>query len=285
MSADRESLSVAAPHSFKGRLDHWCWHLYPPGTQLRAVLSPSARRASPASNAGPHLFRGRASLPDCRPAFAASLARWEADHSVFAGLHRLEQLHALLLYAGAAATPACGKGSTRQLAIGLVLGVGAEWLLQWEGHGLEYGRKPDWQPPRLGDSVVEQTGRALNLTGPSMSVSAACASGNVALAQARAWLRLGWSRMSAWPASCDMAVSTDVAGRASATCAAFVAVCWHGDPPAASRPFDKGRDGFVMSEGGAVFVLERSERVRQRSAPRVRRGRRVWRLPAMPFTW
>jgi 3-oxoacyl-[acyl-carrier-protein] synthase II len=147
------------------------------------------------------------------------------------------------------------------LRIGLILGMGAEWLLLWEADGLQQD-PASWHPAVGDSSLVQRTQRILGLRGPAVSVSAACASGNVALAQARVWLRLGLVDVCI-AGACDMAVSP-------MSLAAFgnlrALSRRNGEPQAASRPFDRGRDGFVMSEGGAVFVLERADRARQRSA-------------------
>ncbi len=98
--------------------------------------------------------------------------------------------------------------------------------------------------------------------GPCSAPVAACASGPVAVLQAVDLIRRG---------ACDVAL----AGGADASLepillAAFrrmkVLARVEGDPAAAVRPWDRGRSGFLVGEGGAVLVLERLGRARGRGA-------------------
>jgi 3-oxoacyl-[acyl-carrier-protein] synthase II len=143
----------------------------------------------------------------------------------------------------------------------LVLGMGAEWLAAWEEDALAGGTRL-YQPEQDSEALVETARRKLWLSGPAASVSAACASGNYALAQARRWLELGWVDI-CLAGACDMGVSPmSLAGFGN-----LRALSRHNDDPAgASRPFDRGRDGFVMGEGGTVFVLEKAATARKRGA-------------------
>jgi 3-oxoacyl-[acyl-carrier-protein] synthase II len=177
------------------------------------------------------------------------------DAAEVAGLHPLEQL---VLWCCTAALHDAGWWEPRgALRLGLVLGLGAEWLELWEAGAA---------PPGLGlsddTSLVDRTRRRLQLAGPAVTVSAACASGNVALAQARRWLELGWVDV-CLAGACDRGVTPlGLAGFGNLRALSRRNDC----PEAASRPFDRGRDGFVMSEGGAVFVLEPAATARRRSA-------------------
>src|SRR5205807_6657284 len=76
------------------------------------------------------------------------------------------------------------------------------------------------------------------------------------------WLELGWVDL-CLAGACDAGVtSLGLAGFGN-----LRALSRRNDQPeAASRPFDRGRDGFVLGEGGAVFVLEPAETARRRSA-------------------
>jgi 3-oxoacyl-[acyl-carrier-protein] synthase II len=181
------------------------------------------------------------------------------DASAFARLPRLEQM---TLWCCVGALRDSGWWERRTEArVGLVLGTGAEWSLTWEADALAGGRRV-YEPAQDRDSLVDRTRGALGLSGPGVIVSAACASGNYALAQAKRWLELGWVDV-CLAGACDMAVSPmSMAGFGN-----LRALSRRNDDPAgASRPFDRERDGFVMGEGGAMFVLEPEAAARRRSA-------------------
>jgi 3-oxoacyl-[acyl-carrier-protein] synthase II len=183
----------------------------------------------------------------------------EVDAEEFARLHRLEQL---MRWCCMGALRDSGWWERRrEVRIGVALGVGAEWLEVWEADALAGGRRV-WQPELDIESMIGRTRRALGLTGPVVSVSAACASGNVALAQARHWLELGWVDV-CLAGACDMAV-TPMALAGFGNLRALSRR--NAEPEAASRPFDRQRDGFVMGDGGAVFVLESAGSARRRGA-------------------
>jgi 3-oxoacyl-[acyl-carrier-protein] synthase II len=93
----------------------------------------------------------------------------------------------------------------------------------------------------------------MGITGPHYTLGAACAGGNIGLTQGLQMLLLG---------EVDLAL----AGGVSETIHAFGAfasfrsegaLASHADPEKACRPFDKNRNGVVVSEGGCIFVLER----------------------------
>ncbi len=181
------------------------------------------------------------------------------DPREFGRLHRLEQL--MHWCCTAALKDADWWDRRSEVRIGVVLGVGAEWLEFWESDSLAGGRRV-CQPERDTESMIARTRRVLGLSGPAVSVSAACASGNVALSQARHWLELGWVDV-CLAGACDMAVTP----MALAGFGNLRALSRRNDEPkAASRPFDRQRDGFVMGDGGAVFVLEPAALARRRGA-------------------
>ncbi|MBV9079667.1 MAG: 3-oxoacyl-ACP synthase [Elusimicrobia bacterium] len=105
------------------------------------------------------------------------------------------------------------------------------------------------------DAVVRDH---LDLSGPAAAVAAACATGVAAIETAAGWIRSG---------RCERAL----AGAAEANLIPFyragfmqMGVLAEGDSPAAARPFDRKRSGFVMGEGAAVLALESEESCRRR---------------------
>jgi len=113
----------------------------------------------------------------------------------------------------------------------------------------------------LADTCSGHIAIALGLRGPNMAVVSACATGSGAVGEAFETVRRGDA-------------DAIVAGGAEAALIPVVyagfcamrALAQHEDPTQASRPFDRDRSGFVISEGAGAVVLEELEHARRRDA-------------------
>ena len=110
-------------------------------------------------------------------------------------------------------------------------------------------------PRTVANNPAGEVTMNLGIHGPHYTIGAACAAGNAGLIQGLQMLRLG---------EVDLALAGGVS-ESIHTFGIFAgfksqgALAQHEDPNKASRPFDKARNGIVVAEGGAVYVLERLE--------------------------
>ena len=115
----------------------------------------------------------------------------------------------------------------------------------------------------FGGAAPANLGIALDVRGPILSTANSCASGAVALGEALGDLREG--RVDAAIAGgCEIPLSPLAFGAFDIIRA--LSAGHNDDPGAAARPFDTGRDGFVMGEGAALLVLEAAEIAERRGA-------------------
>ena len=100
------------------------------------------------------------------------------------------------------------------------------------------------------------------VTGPAMAVMTACAGGTQAIGDAARWIATG--RVDAALAG---AANSEITPLGLASFSLLGALSRRNDDPGgASRPFDAGRDGFVLGEGAAMLVLESRDRALARGA-------------------
>lgn len=117
-------------------------------------------------------------------------------------------------------------------------------------------------PRTVANNPAGEVSLNLGITGPAYTIGAACAAGNMGLIHGVQMLRLG---------EVDVALAGGVSEspQSFGIFAGFKsqgALAQHDDPKRASRPFDKGRNGIVVSEGGCIYVLERLEDAQRRGA-------------------
>jgi len=121
---------------------------------------------------------------------------------------------------------------------------------------------PFFIPMGIANVGAGQVAIACGAIGPNFATVSACATGGHAIGEAWETIRRG---------DADLMIAGGVeAGIHEATLGGFASMkalsTRNDDPAAASRPFDRDRDGFVVGEGGATLVLEALEHAEARGA-------------------
>ncbi|HSL01837.1 MAG TPA: beta-ketoacyl-ACP synthase II [Rubrobacteraceae bacterium] len=184
---------------------------------------------------------------------------------------RMDRFAQLGIAAGIEAAESAGitdllRESPERVAI--VMGSGIGGLSTWEReYRVLHERGPGRVSPFLITMMVPnmaagQLAIMLGATGPSQCPVLACATGGEAIAEGLELIRRGDADVVIAGASEAPITPLSMAG----FCAIRAVSRYNEDPARASRPFDRDRDGFVMSEGGGAVVLESPEHAERRGA-------------------
>jgi len=155
------------------------------------------------------------------------------------------------------------QGNSDPERTGVLIGTGVGGALTHEEQTLvlheKGGRRvsPFTIPMMMANAASAAISIEYGFQGPCETISTACAAGTHSIGQAARWIQWG---------ICDAVVAGgSEAGMSPIAINGFTnmkALSRSGR----SRPFDEGRDGFVLSEGAGVLVLEEWERARRRGA-------------------
>lgn len=157
-------------------------------------------------------------------------------------------------------------GVTVGSAVGATMGLDEEYRVVSDGGRLDLVdhryAAPHLYNHLVPSSFAAEVAWAVGAEGPSTVISTGCTSGIDSVGYAAELIREG---------SADVMV----AGSSDAPISPITMACFdaikattprHDDPAQASRPFDGTRNGFVLGEGAAVFVLEELDSARRRGA-------------------
>lgn len=152
---------------------------------------------------------------------------------------------------------------------GTCIGVGIGGLQAIQDSTIDFakGGPRKVSPFLIPKAIINQASAYLsikfNLQGPTTSVVNACSSSGDSVGLAFRMIRDGYAdyMLTGGTESCITPLAISAFGNMRALCR------YDGDDPKkACRPFDKGRSGFVMSEGAGILVLEKMDIAKKRNA-------------------
>ena len=183
---------------------------------------------------------------------------------------RIDRFAILALGAAHEAVKDCGldfeTGDTYRRGVEIGSGIGGIGTIETGVRGMVVtgNRKinPFTVPRLMVNAGAGQVSIRFNLRGSNIATSTACATGSHAIGAAFQLIQRG---------DADVMLAGGAEAAVTPLCigafASMKALSTRNEAPTlASRPFDKDRDGFVLSEGAAVIVLEEFEHARQRGA-------------------
>ncbi|GAA2636018.1 beta-ketoacyl-[acyl-carrier-protein] synthase family protein [Actinomadura fulvescens] len=226
-----------------------CWDTVRNGTETMAAVDPLLWQVPAALSCRVPDFDGEALLDPV-------LARRTDRFSQFALVAAQEAV------ADAGLDPASWDGARVGVVLGNTTGgveTAEEQYAVLQAQGARFV-SPLLLPKMLPNMVAGQLSAFVGATGPGMVVATACSSGATAIGVARDLLAADRYDVVLTGATDAIVTPAVVAGFAR-----LGALSQRVDDPAgSSRPFDKGRDGFVCAEGAGVLVLEREADARAR---------------------
>ncbi|MGX4586588.1 beta-ketoacyl-ACP synthase II [Paenibacillus chitinolyticus] len=152
--------------------------------------------------------------------------------------------------------------------VGVYVGSGIGGLSTWEEQHkilLEKGPKrvsPFFIPMMIANMASGQISMITGAKGPNSTAVTACATGTHSIGDSFKLIQRGDADVMICGGAEATISPTGVAG----FCALRAMSTRNDEPEKASRPFDTGRDGFVMGEGAGVLVLESLEHAQKRGA-------------------
>jgi len=164
----------------------------------------------------------------------------------------------------------CPLDQERATRAGCILGVGLGGLHTLEesvgdivNKGPEARVSPFFIPKLIGNMGAGEISMEYNLKGPNSCICTACAAGSHSVGEAFKLIQRGAADIMACGGAEAVITPTTLLGFGSARAMSTR----NDEPQRASRPFDKERDGFVMSEGSGVLILEELSLALERGAP------------------
>lgn len=205
--------------------------------------------------------------------FGGEVKNWTPENWLDSrAARRLDRFAQFALVAAIEAVKDSGVDFAKEDAFrcGCIFGTGIGGLTEYEEQHLKYvqgggprGISPFVIPKMMPNSAPGNISIHFGLCGPNTAVGTACASASNAISDALRAIQRDEADVMVTGGSEAAIVHMGLGGFISARALSNR----NNDPQGASRPFDKDRDGFVLSEGAGVVIIEELEHAKKRGAP------------------